>query len=106
MNTTATYPIQLPATVWQSPQLSASAKLLYGEIAHLCQDQGYCPLHYAYFAERYYVTHKTVKAWIAQLEEAQLIRVRYDATGRQRLLYLEQNKKETINNQLPVPLEP
>ena len=96
MNLTSTYPIQLPATVWQDHQLSASAKLLYGEIAYLCRDEGYCPLSYAFFAERYAVTRKTVKGWIAQLEDAQLIRVRYDPSGRQRLLYLESEKKNPL----------
>ena len=104
MSATTAYPIEIPAPVWQSPHLSASVKLLYGEIAYLCKSEGHCPLSYAYFAERYYVTHKTVKAWITQLEEAKLIRVRYDPSGRQRLLYLEQPKEDTIDNQLPLTI--
>ena len=103
MSSTSAYPIELPASIWQSPHLSASVKILYGEIAYLCKSEGHCPLSYAYFAERYYFTHKTVKAWIAQLEEAGLVRVRYDPSGRQRLLYLEQPKEDTIENQLPFP---
>ena len=102
MSSTSTYPIEIPADVWQSPHLSASVKLLYGEIAYLCRREGYCPLSYAYFAERYFVTRKTVKAWIAQLEEAKLIRVRYAASGQQRLLYLEEPKENPIENQLPL----
>lgn len=103
MSSTSAYPIELPAAVWQSPHLSASAKLLFGEIAYLCQSKGYCPLRYAYFAQRYYVTRKTVKAWIAQLEEAKLIRVRYDSTGQQRMLYLEQLPENHIENHCTNP---
>jgi len=103
MNLTSTHPIQLPAAVWQDHRLSASAKLLYGEVAYLCRNDGFCPLSYAYFAQRYCVTRKTVKAWIAQLEEAQFIKVRYHASGQQRLLYLEYPKEKSIENQLPVP---
>ena len=103
MSATSTYPIEIPANVWQSPHLSPSAKLLYGEIAYLCREESYCPLSYAYFAERYAVTRKTVKAWIAQLEGAQLVRVRYDPSGHQRLLYLEQPREEPNKNQLTVP---
>ena len=102
MSSTSAYPIEIPATVWQSPHLSASVKLLYGEIAYLCREEGYYPLSYAYFAERYFVTRKTVKAWIAQLEEARLIRVRYAASGQHRLLHLEQLKEKSIENQLPL----
>ncbi|WKN44289.1 helix-turn-helix domain-containing protein [Tunicatimonas pelagia] len=103
MSLTANHPIQLPAIVWQNSHLSASAKLLYGEIAYLCREEGYCPLSYTYFAERHYVTYKTVKAWLAQLEEVGLIRMRYHASGQQRLLYLESNKEDSIKNQLTVP---
>ena len=56
MNLTAYHSIQLPAIVWQNSRLSASAKLLYGEIAYLCREEGYCPLSYTYFADRHYVT--------------------------------------------------
>ncbi|MEM9674308.1 MAG: helix-turn-helix domain-containing protein [Bacteroidota bacterium] len=96
------YPISLPAAVWQSPELSPSAKLLYGEIAYLCENEGYCPLSYSYFAERHYVTRKTIKSWLAQLEAARLVRVRYDPSGQQRLLYLEPPQEEASPNQLPL----
>lgn len=102
MSASSTYPIALPAVVWQNPQLSPSAKLLYGEIAYLCQNEGYCPLSYSYFAERHYVTRKTVKSWLAQLEKAQLVRIRYDTSGRQRLLYLEPPQEEANHKQLPL----
>ena len=39
---TPTYQINLPAVVRFDQTLSPSAKLLYGEIKALCDQQGYC----------------------------------------------------------------
>lgn len=97
--------ISIPSQVCFDTRLSASAKLLYGEIAHLCEQQGSCPMSNHYFAGLYQVTTKTVTAWVAQLEEAGYLRVRYDASGQHRLLYLEiiAEEEPTANpNQLPL----
>jgi hypothetical protein len=87
--------ISIPSRVCFDRRLSASAKLLYGEIVHLCQQQGSCPMSNHYFAGLYQVTYKTVAAWVAQLEEAGYLRVRYDASGQHRLIYLEALVQET-----------
>ena len=101
------YSISILAQVCFDTRLSASAKLLYGEIARLCQEHGRCPLSNHYFAGLYRVTTKTVAAWIAQLEEVGYLRVRYDASGQQRLLYLEVlTKEEPDTNQLPLTFLP
>lgn len=81
--------IRIPSRVCFDRQLSASAKLLYGEIARLCEQQGSCPMSNHYFAGLYQVTPKTVAAWVAQIEAAGYLRVRYDASGQHRLIYLE-----------------
>ncbi len=86
---TPVHQISIPSKVCFDARLSASAKLLYGEIAHLCQQQGSCPMSNHYFAGLYQVTLKTVAAWVTQLEEAGYLRVRYDASGQHRLIYLE-----------------
>ena len=88
--------ISVPFSVRFDARLSASAKLLYGEVAHLCQEHGYCSLDYHYFAGLYGVTIKTVTAWVAQLEETRYLRIRYDNSGKQRLLYLEALSQEKI----------
>ena len=82
--------VSIPSKVCFDTRLSASAKLLYGEIAHLCQERSYCPLSIHYFAGLYRVTTKTVVNWIAQLERADYLRVRYDPSGQQTLLYLQE----------------
>jgi hypothetical protein len=87
--------ISIPSRVCFDRRLSASAKLLYGEIAHLCHQQGSCPMSNHYFAGLYQVTLKTVAAWVDQLEEAGYLRVRYDASGQHRLIYLEAVAAET-----------
>ena len=95
--------IRIPSRVCFNRQLSASAKLLYGEIAHLCEQQGSCPMSNHYFAGLYQVTLRTVTAWVDQLEEAGYLRVRYDASGQHRLIYLEvevQAVPDTNPNQL------
>ena len=81
--------VDIPSKVRFDTRLSASAKLLYGEIAYLSQEQGCCLLNEPYFAELYQVTIRTATAWIARLEKAGYLYIRYDASGRRRLLYLE-----------------
>jgi DNA-binding MarR family transcriptional regulator len=87
--------VRIPSRVCFDTRLSASAKLLYGEIAHLCEQQGSCPMSNHYFAGLYQVTTKTVTAWVDQLEAAGYLRIRYDASGQHRLLYLEATVQET-----------
>ena len=96
-----THSISVPPNVRFDTRLSASAKLLYGEIAHLSQEQGFCSQNDHYFAKLYQVTIKTANAWVARLQEAGYLRVRYDASGQQRLLYPEALSQEAANpNQL------
>lgn len=51
--------IYIPSPVCFNMTLPASAKLLYGEIALRCQEQGCCELSNQYFAKLYEVTPKT-----------------------------------------------
>ena len=95
--------ISVPSSVRFDTRLSASAKLLYGEIAYLYQEHGYCSLSNHYFAGLYGVTTKTVTAWVAQLEGTRYLCIRYDASGQNRLLYLQAStEKEPNINQLPL----
>ena len=59
----------IPATVRYCADLTANAKLLYGEITALCSDKGYCWASNDYFAELYGVSGRTIQRWIESLEE-------------------------------------
>lgn len=48
--------------------LSANAKLLYGEISALCNEKGFCWASNQYFAELYGVHKDTISKWIGQLK--------------------------------------
>lgn len=63
----------IPASVRYDPDLSANAKLLYGEITALCNAYGYCFASNEYFAALYSVDDRTIRRWLNQLEEKNYI---------------------------------
>lgn len=78
----------IPANVRYDQELTASAKLLYGEITALCNEKGYCWATNAYFANLYGVTKTSISQWIQQLAKkgyitTELIR----AEGTQEILH-------------------
>lgn len=74
----------IPAIVRYHKNLSASEKLLYGEITALCNKEGYCWARNGYFAQLYDCSITAVSGWISNLAEKGLVRVeqKVEQTGR------------------------
>ena len=82
----------IPATVRYDKRICPNAKLLYGEITALCQQEGYCWAPDSYFAQLYEATERTIRRWITALVDSGYLRrvilttPKGDAVGRR--LYL------------------
>ncbi|AGW43715.1 putative DNA replication protein [Lactobacillus phage phiLdb] len=61
------YDIIIPVNVLHDKDLPASAKLLYGEIAALCTENGCCWASNSYFGSLYKASNKSVSRWIKAL---------------------------------------
>ena len=59
----------IPAEVRYNNELTANAKLLFGELTALSNKTGICWATNKYFAELYQVDKKTVSRWIQQLQD-------------------------------------
>ena len=94
----------IPANVRYDKTLCANAKLLYGEITALCNQEGYCWAGNEYFAELYDVHEKTVSKWIKQLIDAGYLRAEYTKHGfsiTQRKLFLDVQGYPPVTKRLP-----
>lgn len=65
----------IPANVRYDSELPANAKLLYGEITALCNQNGYCWASNDYFAKLYKCAKSSVSRWISNLKERGYIEI-------------------------------
>ena len=81
----------IPAFVRYDTNLTANAKLMYGEITALCNEKGYCFATNKYFADLYSVSNVSISKWINQLKDYGYIKVK--------IIYKE-NSKEIESRQM------
>ncbi len=67
------YYMIIPASVWNSKELSPNAKLLYGHITVLANKNGFAYCSNAYLARVLDAKIPSVKTWLKQLEELGVI---------------------------------
>lgn len=97
----------IPATVRYDSELSASAKLLYGEIAALCNQEGFCWASNGYFAKLYAVTGRSISDMISQLEARGHVKVDRDsANGNTRNIYIVNPMEENFHTYRKKVLDP
>lgn len=88
----------IPANVRYDKELSANAKLLYGEITSLCNEKGYCWATNQYFANLYEVSDRTIQNLIKQLSDKKYIQIKI-INNSKRLIYIDFTTHE--NNFIP-----
>lgn len=83
----------IPASVRYDDNIPANAKLLYGEISALANEDGYCYASNQYFAQLYKVSERAISGWISALKKSGYIvlQVKKARNGQvqQRKIFLE-----------------
>lgn len=59
---------QTPASMKKDRRICGDAKLLYGDIAYLCREEGGCWASTKHLASVYGVSTRTIENWLTQLE--------------------------------------
>lgn len=78
----------IPGSVRYDNTITAQAKLLYGEIAALCNERGFCWATNGYFGKLYGLNPKYVSGIIASLEAAGHIVIEVSTNGGARNIFL------------------
>lgn len=87
----------IPANVRYDENLTANAKLLYGEITALCNEKGYCWANNGYFSKLYNVSNVSISKWISELEQKGYIN---------RDIIYKDGTKEILNRYLRIVYDP
>lgn len=88
------YNYVIPGTVLHSTKLTANAKLLYGVISSLSNQEGYCFASNEYFAEMMCVHYDTITSWVSELKKENHIFCKQQ-TGDFRHIFLSTPGKKT-----------
>ncbi|MEM6844985.1 MAG: helix-turn-helix domain-containing protein [Bacteroidota bacterium] len=101
-----TYHTNLPSTVRFDARLSPYARLLYGDIKALCDQEGYCWASNRYLASLYGVKAKVVSRWIQQLRKYGYLKIAIQA-GNQRKIFVSSDLlyggSPPLNSVDPIP---
>ena len=73
----------IPAEVRYDPDLSASAKLFYGEITALANKTGDCWASNRYFTDLFGVSDQSIRNWLKELEQKGYVSVWYEMDGKE-----------------------
>lgn len=73
----------IPSIVRYDERLSASEKLMYGELTCLTNKLGYCYASNSYFAKLYKKDVSTISRWVKNLEDCGYITIDYEREGKQ-----------------------
>lgn len=75
MNNKPNYYAIIPAVVRYDSDLTANAKLLYGEITALCNEKGFCWANNSYFAQLYGISERMIQILLKQLKDKKYIQI-------------------------------
>lgn len=83
----------IPARV-RYADITANAKLLYGEVTALSNEKGYCWASNAHFAKLYKVSEKQVSLWFKQLADKKFVEIELikNQSGTLRKVYVMEEK--------------
>ena len=101
----------IPSNVRYDSTLTPNAKLLYGELTALANQEGYCWASNGYFSELYSATTRSISKWISQLAAQGYINIELIYEGKQvkqrRIWIAEPHevKDTTPRSNLPTPIE-
>lgn len=89
------YNIVIPSEVVIRKNLASTAKLLYGEIALVCSDQGYCMEENNYFAARLNKDSRSIARYVSLLRKCKFIKCKFRYKYI-RLIFLPDTEQEYI----------
>lgn len=95
----------IPANVRYDKDLKPNAKLLYGEITALANENGFCWATNTYFADLYEVAKETISRWIKQLSDKGYIDVEMIYSGKElkeRRIYISKNQRVLTEKSKPL----
>jgi len=103
----------IPANIRYDINITANAKLLYGEITCLSNKLGYCFATNRYFAELYNVSKITISKWISQLVKNKhvTIQLEYEQNSKQikrrkiMIIPIADNVNTPISNIVNTPIK-